>query len=89
MVIPKGRPTVPDTISDTELAARPQLRQYATQRFVYGNGKYCREDDMVGHTVKAAFPIFSAAFLVVKLSLHSTTHPTIALMRLMRFELRT
>ena len=61
-LMPRDRLTVPDAISDTELTARLLPRRYATKHFVYDRDKYCREDDMVDHTVKAALPISSAAF---------------------------
>ena len=61
-LIPGGRLAVPDTISDTELAAQLLPRWCTTEYFIYGKDKYWREDDMVGHIVKVATPIFNAAF---------------------------
>ena len=53
---------VPDTISDTELAAQLLPRRFTTEYFTSGKDKYWRGGDMVNQTVKVAIPIFNAAF---------------------------
>ena len=76
---PGGRLAVPDAVSDAELAARLLPGRHATEHFVYGKNKYWWGDDISCNSDLQRYISW----------LSSWVHPTIALMQLMRSELRT
>ena len=76
---PGGKLAVPGTISDAELATRLLPRRSATEYFVYGKDNCRQGDDMVGHAMKVAIPIFNAVYPGCQAESLLAMHPIIPL----------